>query len=170
MPNPAVRIDKSAASATLRTDYPHIGLLDVHGRRLFIARRPDAMPGEAIRAAHASLLIGGAAGHGVAAKDRFVCYWFHTPRTGSGLLQGYPIEWDEGHLMVRLDPHWDYRNQRLLRSTDARAIERNIEQQYEWGAHVFHAYCTLRPRFALSWHLIGPRPSDSMFYVARFEA
>ena len=172
MPEP-VRIDKRAATHTLRADYAHIGLLDIDERKLYIAKKPNPAAADAlippIRASHASLLLGGSVSHSVPEKDRFLCYWFHTPKTGSGLLHGYPIEWDEGHVMIRLDPYWDYRNQKLLKSTDSHRIEQNIEQQYNWGRHIFEAYRELRPRFALSWHLIGPRPADSMFYVARAE-
>jgi hypothetical protein len=174
LPEP-VRIDKRSASPALRADYAHIGLLDIDERKLYIAKKPDPNSADAdslippIRAAHASLLLGGSATHSVPEKDRFLCYWFHTPRTGSGLLHGYPIEWDEGHVMIRLDPYWDYKNQRLLKSTDSHRVEQNIEQQYKWGCHIFESYAALRPTFPLSWHLIGPRPADSMFYVARRE-
>lgn len=163
------RIDRQTATATLRADYPHVGLMDVRERKLYAARRPTEGEPPAIRRGHASLLVGGSDQVGVSEKDRFLCYWFYTPRTGQGLLQGYPIEWDEGHLMVRLDPYWDYRNQRLLRSTDFRHVEKNIEQQFAWGWLIFDSYRKLRRGFPLSWHLVGPRPSDSTFYVARAE-
>ena len=47
-------------------------------------------------------------------KDRFLCFWFYTPNTGEGLIHGYPIEWDEAHLLVRIDPQWDYDRQQLI--------------------------------------------------------
>lgn len=168
MPTPA-RINKRHATDRLRTDYAHTGLFDTNNRGLWIARRRfNVTP---IRVSHARLLIGGSDDTGVAEKDRFLCYWYHTPHTGSGLLHGYPIEWEEAHLMVRLDPTWDHRNQKLLRPTaDPHRVERNREQQYRWGQLIFEAYAALGPRFPLSWHLIGPRPADSMFYIRRIEA
>jgi len=35
---------------------------------------------------------------------------------------------------------------------------------------VFEAYASKSPRFPLSWHMIGPRAADSMFYIERVEA
>lgn len=164
-----MRINKRHATDRVRPDYAHVGLLDTTDRELWIARRKfNVTP---IRVSHARLLTGGSNTASVADKDRFLCYWYHTPDTGTGLLHGYPIEWDEAHLMVRLDPTWDYRNQTLLsNATDAHRIEQNIEQQYRWGQYIFDSYAQLAPKFPLSWHLIGPRPADSMFYIQRFEA
>jgi len=85
------------------------------------------------------------------------------------LVHGYPIEWDEGHLLIRLDPNWSYHAQKFIPSTDTAKIERNIEQQYEVGKRIFEAYCVKKPKHPLSWHMIGPRPADSMFYIQRVE-
>jgi len=43
------------------------------------------------------------------------------------------------------------------------------DRQYEWGRRVFALYVSLKPSFAVSWHLLGPRPADSMFYIERWE-
>ena len=48
-------------------------------------------------------------------------------------MHGYPIEWDEGHLLVRLDPNWNYQAKTFIPSTDTAKVEKNIEQQYAWG-------------------------------------
>ena len=178
-PVPESRVDTRFATDKLRLDYAHVGLFDTVGHTIWIARPklpavPGAQgvpgnPGEPGRVSHARLIVGGGNDHSVADKDRFLCFWFHTPGSGEGLVQGYPIEWDEAHLMVRLDPHWDYRTQTLLRSIDTRKIEDNIEQQYRWGRQIFAAYTGLKPRFPLSWHLLGPRAIDSTFYVQRVE-
>jgi hypothetical protein len=163
-------IDTRVATDKLRLDYGHVGLFDTASRRLWIARPTKSDTGdETARMPHARLIVGGGDDHAVADKDRFICFWYHTPGSGSGRVQGYPIEWDEAHLMVRLDPLWDYRTQTLLRSVDTKRIEANIEQQYRWGQQVFNAYIALKPPFPLSWHLLGPRAADSTFYVQRHE-
>ena len=115
-----------------------------------------------------------------AEKDRFLCFWFHHPgskpaqavgsvATASLSVHGYPIEWQESHLLVRLDPTWDIANQCLIKSTDTRKIDRNIDQQYAWGEHLFNQYRGLKNDHPLSWHLVGPRAQDSLFYVERVE-
>jgi len=162
------RVNRKYCSDKLRCDTAHVGLYDVVHRKIWIARKRGGM--QPINISHARLLTGGTNTTSVADKDRFLCYWFHNPHTGEGLVHGYPIEWEEGHVMFRLDPNWDYHRQALIPSTDTARIEHNIDQQYEWARHVFEAYVALRPRFPLSWHMIGPRPTDSMFYVQRVEA
>jgi len=161
------RVDPRYATDELRCDYAHVGLFDAEDWRQWIAR-PD-LETDALSLTHAALLHGGSESRSVPEKDRFLCYWFHTPHTGGGLVHGYPIEWEEGHVLVRLDPRWDHRNANLLRSTDPRRIEKNIERQYQWCCRIFAAYRDLNPPAPLSWHLIGPRPADSMFYVERYE-
>ncbi|MEM7577625.1 MAG: hypothetical protein AAF328_09130 [Planctomycetota bacterium] len=166
--SPSTRaINKSFCTEKLRGDYPHVGLYDVSDRRIWLAKNKWGMP--ASRVSHAKLLKGGGQNHSVADKDRFVCYWFHTPDTGSGPLQGYPIEWNEGHLIVRLDPNWSYQTCSFIPPADVRRVEKNIEQQYDWARRVFEAYCGLGLKFPLSWHMLGPRTADSMFYVERHE-
>ncbi len=162
-----LRINKRYCSDRLRTDYAHVGLLDVVAQQIWIARKRFGTP--PIRVSHARMIRGGSQHASTADKDRFLCYWFHTPGTGEGPVHGYPIEWDEGHLMVRLDPTWDYRQQELLRSTDAAKIEKNIDTQFKWGERIFRSYVEAGLKFPLSWHMIGPRPADSMFYVERCE-
>jgi len=56
-----------------------------------------------------------------------------------------------------------------LRSTDIRRIDKNIDQQYAWGQWIFDQYLALERDHPLSWHLIGPRATDSIFYVQRVE-
>lgn len=170
-------IDPDHGTDRIRVDYAHIGLFDVQERRLWIARPAQGL--DALRLSHARLLrdSGGGAGAVTAhagevstvEKDRFVCYWFHTPHTGQGYVQGYPIEWEEGHLIVRLEPNWNYLARKFIPPTDTARIEKNIEQQYAWARRIFDAYVARRPSFALSWHMIGPRATDSMFYIRRVE-
>ncbi len=162
-----LRIDTRHSTAKLRADYAHVGLYEATSGQLWIAKqRFGVVP---VRVSHARLLVGGTNDTSTAEKDRFLCYWFHTPGTGEGYVHGYPIEWDEGHLLVRLDPNWNYLTKQFIPNTDTAKIEQNVEQQYKWGRRIFDAYLAMRPRFPISWHMIGPRPADSMFYVQRAE-
>ena len=162
-----VRVNRAFCTDRIRVDYAHVGLFDVAQRQIWIARkRAGLVP---VRISHAKLLEGGTQDTSTADKDRFVCYWYHTPGTGEGYVHGYPIEWDEGHLLVRLDPNWNYQTRVFIPSSDTAKIERNIEQQYAWGRRIFEAYVELTPGFPISWHMIGPRAADSMFYIHRVE-
>jgi len=161
------RVDPRYATDELRCDYAHVGLFDAEDWRQWIAR-PD-LETDALSLTHAALLHGGSESRSVPEKDRFLCYWFHTPNTGEGYVHGYPIEWEEGHLLVRLDPNWDFENCRFIPSHEGSRVERNIEKQYAWGQSIFDAYVAKGPKFPLSWHMVGPRAMDSMFYIQRVE-
>lgn len=162
------RINRQYCTDKIRVDYAHVGLYDVSEKRIWMAKkRWGVVP---VRVSHARLLVGGTQDTSTAEKDRYVCYWFHTPDTGEGYVHGYPIEWDEGHLLVRLDPNWNYLTRQFIPSTDTAKIERNIEQQYAWGRLIFDAYAARKPKFPMSWHMVGPRAADSMFYIQRLEA
>ena len=161
------KVNARYCTRTVRVDYPHVGLFDVVERELWIAkRRWNTSP---VRVSHARLLVGGTQDTSTADKDRFLCYWFHTPNTGEGYVHGYPIEWEEGHLLVRLDPNWNHRRQVFVPATDTAKLEANIEQQYQWGKTIFNAYVSKAPKYPISWHMVGPRAADSMFYVERVE-
>jgi hypothetical protein len=169
---PAVSSDRKIntryCTDDLRPDYAHVGLFDVADRRIWIARKKWGI--SPVRVSHARLLEGGTNTTSVADKDRFLCYWYHTPGTGEGYVQGYPIEWDEGHLLVRLDPNWNYITQEFIPNALTAKLERNVDQQFQWGESIFRAYLAKKPKFPLSWHMIGPRPTDSVFYIERSEA
>ncbi len=162
------RINKQFCTDKLRVDYAHVGLFDARERRLWIARKRWGVT--PVRVSHAKLLVGGTQDTSTAEKDRFICYWFHTPGTGEGYVHGYPIEWNEGHLLIRLDPNWNYLTRQFIPNADARRIEKNIEQQFEWGRQIFEAYASRGTPFPISYHMVGPRAADSMFYVQRVEA
>ncbi|MFP4144539.1 MAG: hypothetical protein ACOCTI_05805 [Phycisphaeraceae bacterium] len=161
------RINRQHCTDRLRVDYAHVGLFDAQTREIWIARKKwNVVP---VRVSHAKLLVGGTQDTSTAEKDRFVCYWFHTPGTGEGYVHGYPIEWDEGHLLVRLDPNWNYLTQQFIPATDVAKVEKNIDQQYAWGRWLFARYAQAGADFPISWHMIGPRATDSMFYIERVE-
>jgi len=165
---PAERvINKQHCTDKVKVDYAHVGLYDVGDQRLWIAKKKWGVT--PVRVSHAKLLVGGTQDTSTAEKDRFICYWYHTPGTGEGYVHGYPIEWEEAHLLVRLDPNWNYRTKAFIPSTDTAKVERNIEQQYDWGRRIFEAYASKHPKFPLSWHMVGPRAADSMFYIERVE-
>lgn len=162
-----IAVNRAYATDRLRLDYAHVGLYDVHMRRMWIARkRWGANPAHV---SHARLIEGTGEGASNVEKDRFLCFWFHPPHTGEGQVQGQSLDWEEGHLMVRLDPYWDHFNQRFLAPTETAYIRYNTDQQYRWGQRLFHAYLTEQPRFALSWHMVGPREKESMFHIQRVE-
>ena len=73
-------------------------------------------------------------------------------------------------MLVRLDPSWNYATCRMVAQTDTAKVDKNVEQQYVWGRRIFQSYVDLKPKFPVSWHMIGPRATDSMFYVQRVEA
>lgn len=166
-------INKAYATQKLTAAYAHVGLLDVASRELWIAKKKWGQ--DPARVSHARLLAGGTNTTSVADKDRFLCYWYHLPDArsagshGVGGVHGYPIEWTEAHLLIRLDPNWDLTTQSLIKSTDTRRIEKNIDQQFAWAQGIFEKYRTLERQHPLSWHFIGPRATDSMFYVERIE-
>ncbi len=161
------RIDKRYCTDRIHLDYAHVGLFDVADGGMWIARK--RFGSNPVRVSHARLLVGGTQDTSTGDKDRFVCFWFHTPNTGEGKVHGYPIEWAEGHVLVRLDPSWNYLSRTLIPSTDTARIEKNIDMQYEWGQRIFRAYVNQKPRFPVSFHMVGPRASDSMFYIERHE-
>ena len=160
------QVNRRFSTDKIQVSYAHVGLFDVDQQKLWIAkmRTWGTIP---IRVSHARLLARGTHEASTADKDRFLCTWFHTPGTGQGHVHGYPIEWDEGHLLIRLDPNWNYLTRSFIASTETAKIERNIEQQYEWGQKIFATYLALNPPFPICWHMIGPRATDSMFYIER---
>lgn len=165
---PEKQINRRFCTDQINVSYAHVGLYDVSDRTLWIARkRWGSLP--PVRVSHAKLLQGGTQDTSTADKDKFVCYWFHTPGTGEGFVHGYPIEWEEGHLLIRLDPNWNYVTRTFIPNTDTAKIEKNVDQQFKWGQRIFDAYVKEKPKFAISWHMIGPRAADSMFYIERKE-
>ena len=162
-------VDTRVCTDRLRVEDAHIGLFDTTENRIWIARKRWRGPAP-IRLSHARMLVTGSDDGSTADKDRFLCFWYHTPHTSEGYVQGYPIEWDEGHLLVRVDPNWNHVKQELIPSTERARIEKNLDRQFAWGQRIFESYLARKPPFPLSWHLIGPRPVDSMFYVQRVEA
>ena len=164
---PAKEINPEYCTDELVTTYAHVGLYDAADRHAWIAKKRESQ--NPIRVSHARLLIGGTQDTSTISKDQFICYWFHPPHTGEGYIHGYPIEWDEGHLMVRLDPHWDFVSATFIPITDTARVEKNIDNQIQYANHLFSLYIESQPAYPLSLHLIGPRATDSMFYLKRYD-
>src|SRR6266487_746731 len=53
------------------------------------------------------------------------------------LINGYPIDWEEGQLLVRIDPNWDYDRQRLIPAELEDQVNENLERQFKHGEKIF---------------------------------
>ncbi len=167
-------VDPARVVTRLASGYSHIGLYDVKNKKPYAARQHLVRP--AIELQHAELFAGkplsGAADRpheGIALKDRFLCFWFYPPNTREGPLQGYPVDWSEHNLLVRLDPRWSYVKQMLLPAHQTAAIDANINAQLSAATHLMTLYRAHGLDQPLSLHMIGPRATDSLFYARRWE-
>jgi len=146
--------------------YPHVGLYDCRERKVWVSK---PLSGQAIRTSHARLITGTTNAISTVWKDRFICFWFYTPRTGEGLILGYPIDWDEAHLLVRIDPNWDYDRQKFVPTELSDHVENNLDRQFKHGERIFEWFTSAAKAYPISLHLIGQRATDSQFYVKRAE-
>jgi hypothetical protein len=129
-----------------------------------------ALAGQAIRTSHARLITGAENAVSTVWKDRFLCFWFYTPNTGEGYVQGYPIDWEEAHLLVRIDPNWDYDRQQYIAPDFTDHVNANLERQFKHGERIIDIYTAAKLKYPVSLHLTGQRAMDSQFYVRRIEA
>ena len=146
--------------------YPHVGLYDCRSRKIWVAK---PLSGQAIRTAHARLITGADNATSTVWKDRFICFWFYTPKTGEGYILGYPIDWDEAHLLIRIDPQWDYDRQRLIPPELKDQIEDNLERQIRHGERILDFFAACNLDYPLNVHYIGQRAVESQFYARRRE-
>jgi len=158
------RVSTKLCTDKFNGKYPHVGLFDCRERKIWVCK---PLNGQAIRTSHARLITGADNATSTVWKDRFICFWFYTPRTGEGLILGYPIDWDEAHLLVRIDPNWDYDRQRFIPEDLTDHVENNLERQFKHGERIFEWFVNLRTRYPISLHLVGQRATDSQFYVKR---
>ena len=161
------RVNPKFCTDTFNGKYPHVGLYDCQARKVWVAK---PLAGQAIRTSHARLITGSDNAVSTVWKDRYLCFWFYTPNTGEGLIHGYPIEWDEAHLLVRIDPNWDYDRQRMIPAELTDQINGNLERQFKHGERIFGFFNDAKLKYAVSLHFIGQRATDSLFYVKRIEA
>lgn len=144
--------------------YPHVGLYDCRDHRIWVCK---PLAGQAIRTSHARLITGAENNTSTVWKDRFLCYWFYTPGTGEGFIHGYPIEWEEAQLMVRIDPSWDYDRQKLIPTEMETQINENLQRQFKHGERIYEFFEKCKLSYPFNLHYIGPRATDSLFYVKR---
>lgn len=147
--------------------YPHVGLYDCKERKVWVAK---PLGGQAIRTSHAKLITGADNATSTVWKDRFLCFWFYTPNTGEGYIHGYPIDWEEAHLLVRIDPNWDYDRQQYIAPELTDHTNANLERQFKHGERIFAFFDAAKLKYPVSLHYIGQRATDSLFYVKRIEA
>ncbi len=160
------RVSTKLCTRKFNGKYPHVGLYDCRERQIWIAK---PLGGQAIRTAHARLITGAYNAVSTVWKDRFLCFWFYTPHTGEGYIHGYPIDWEEAHLLIRIDPNWDYDRQKLIPPHLEDHINANLERQIKHGERVFEFYREAKLKFPFSLHFMGQKASDSLFYVKRVE-
>jgi hypothetical protein len=146
--------------------YPHVGLYDCRERKVWVCK---PLSGQAIRTSHARLITGADNATSTAWKDRFICYWFYTPRTGEGYINGYPIDWDEAHLLIRIDPQWDYDRQRLVPAELQDQINENLERQIRHGERIMEFFRRSPINYPFNLHYVGQRATESQFYAKRIE-
>lgn len=161
------RVSTKLCTNKFNGKYPHVGLYDCRERAVWVCK---PLNGQAIRTSHARLITGADNATSTVWKDRFLCFWFYTPNTGEGFVQGYPIDWEEAHLLVRIDPNWDYDRQRYIPAELSDQTNENLERQFKQGERIFDFFRTCKLSYAVSLHFMGQTPTDSLFYVKRIEA
>jgi len=161
------RVNPKFCTDSFNGKYPHVGLYDCKDRKVWVCKH---LAGQAIRTSHARLITGADNATSTVWKDRFLCYWFYTPNTGEGYIHGYPIDWEEAHLLVRIDPNWDYDRQQYIAPDFEDHVNANLERQFKHGERIFNFFQSCNLKYPASLHYIGQRATDSLFYVKRFEA
>ena len=146
--------------------YPHVGIFDCKEHKVWICK---PLSGQAIRTSHAALITGSDNAISTAWKDRFLCFWFYTQHTGEGFIHGYPIDWEEAHLLVRIDPQWDYDRQRLVPMELADQIDENLRRQFRHGERIMEFFKRSSLHYPFNLHFIGQRAAESQFYARRVE-
>jgi hypothetical protein len=146
--DPGPRVSPKLCTEKFTGKYPHVGLYDCRARKVWVAK---PLSGQAIRTSHARLITGADNATSTVWKDRFLCFWFYTPRTGEGFIHNYPIDWEEAHLLVASTPHGTTTgSDRSLRSWKTR---RPITSSASTG--------TASGSFSFSWMRKSGTPSAS---------
>lgn len=163
---PGPRVSAKLCTNRYSGKYPLVGLYDCRERQVWVAK---PLNGQAIRTSHARLITGADNATSTVWKDRFLCFWFYTPRTGEGYILGYPIDWEEAHLLIRIDPQWDYDRQRLIPPELSDQCDENLSRQLKHGERVAGFFAESRLGYPFSVHFIGQRAAESLFYYKRVE-
>jgi hypothetical protein len=164
-PPPGPRVSTRLCTQRFNGKYPHVGLYDCREHTVWVCK---PLSGQAIRTSHARLITGAENAVSTVWKDRFLCYWFYTPRTGEGFIHNYPIDWDEAHLLVRVDPEWDYDRQRLIPQALEDQTAANLERQHRHGDRIFNFFAESKLKYPFTMHYIAQRATDSMFHAKRW--
>jgi hypothetical protein len=162
----APRVSSRMCSDHFSGKYPHVGIYDCRERKVWVCK---PLSGQAIRTSHAAHITGSSNATSTAWKDRFLCFWFYTPKTGEGYILGYPIDWDEAHLLVRIDPQWDYDRQRLIAAELSDQIEENLGRQFRHGERIVDFFRKSKLTYPFNVHFIAQRAADSQFYARRID-
>src|ERR1700722_17914493 len=148
------RVNLRLCAAAFNGKYPHVGLYDCKERKTWVSK---PLSGQAIRTSHARLITGADNATSTVWKDRFLCFWFYTPRTGEGFIHGYPIEWDEAHVLVRIDPNWDYDRQRLIPAELTDQMDENLGRQLKHGEKIAEFFRGCMLSYPFNVHFVGQR-------------
>jgi hypothetical protein len=160
------RVSTQYCTQKFNGKYPHVGLLDCREKKVWVCK---PLNGQAIRTSHARLITGAENAVSTVWKDRFLCYWFYTPRTGEGYVLGYPIDWEEAHLLIRIDPQWDYDRQRLIPVELTDQTTENVDRQIKHGERIVSFLQQSKLKYPFSVHYIAQRATESLFYYRRVE-
>ena len=160
-------VDRRLCTDKFSGKYPHVGLYDCRAGKVWVCK---PLGGQAIRTSHARLITGADNATSTAWKDRFLCYWFYIPNSGEGLIHGYPIDWAEGHLLVRVDPNWDYDRQRIIAAELTDQVDENLQRQIKHSRAIFAFFQKCALKYPISLHLMAQRAAHSQFYFSRHEA
>jgi hypothetical protein len=160
------RVSSKLCTDRFSGTYPHVGLYDCSQGKVWVAK---PLNGQAIRTSHAALITGVDNATSTVWKDRFLCFWFYTPRSGEGYIHGYPIDWEEAQLLIRVDRQWDYDRQRMIPPELEDQIEENLERQMRHGERVWEFFKRSSLTYPMNLHFIGQRATDSQFYIKRWE-
>ena len=158
-----------SVSAKLCTDrfngrYPHVGLYDCREHKVWVCKPLD---GQAIRTSHAALITGTDDATGTVWKDRFLCFWFYTPDTGGGLILGQALDWSAAHLLIRIDPRWDYDRQRLIAAEQTDQVAGNRERQVRHGETIVDFFEKSKLKYPFEVHFVASTAGESTFHFNR---
>jgi hypothetical protein len=151
---------------TFSGKYPHVGLYDCREGKVWVCK---PLGGQAIRTSHARLITGAENAVSTVWKDRFLCFWFYTPDTGEGQVLGQSLNWEEAHLLVRIDPHWDYDRQRLIPEQLTSQIEENLQRQFAHGLRILEFFAQCQLPYPVTLHFMGQKAIDSYFAYKRID-
>ena len=140
------RISTRLCTDKFNGKYPTVGLFDCRERKVWVC---TPVRGARLHPHSLALITGSRQRrqHCLARKDRFLCFWFYTPNTGEGFIHGYPIEWDEAHLLVRTDSSWDYDRQRIIPPELEDQLNENLERQHRQGERIMEFFKAAKLRY-----------------------